>query len=50
MDFKPLILFSSTLLLPLHDILLNFGLILNIVYVGYQFYIFKNKNNDNRKD
>ena len=49
MDLKPTILFVGTIMLPLQDILFNASLILNIFYIGYQFYIFKKKN-DNTKD
>lgn len=47
MDFKPCILFIVSLFInDVNEILKTSALILNLGYLGYQFYIYHKKNKD----
>lgn len=47
MDFKPCITFIGALFIgDFNELLKTSALVLNLGYLGYQFYIFHKKNND----
>jgi hypothetical protein len=49
MDFKPSIVFIGALMVgDFNEILKTSALILNLGYLGYQFYIFHKKNNNEK--
>ena len=49
MDFKPCIIYIGAVLLgDLNEILKTSALILNLGYLGYQFYIYHKKNNNDK--
>lgn len=48
MDFKPCITFIGALFISdVNEILKTSALVLNLGYLGYQFYIYHKKNNEN---
>lgn len=50
MDFKPCLTFIGALMVgDFNEILKTSALVLNLAYLGYQFYIF-HKKNDNDKE
>jgi len=50
MDFKPCLAFIGALLVgDINEILKTSALILNLGYLGYQFYVFHKKNDNGEK-
>jgi hypothetical protein len=48
MDFKPTVLLIGTLLIDVNEIAKTSALILNVAYIGYQFYILHKKSKDDK--